>query len=91
MVIHIEMPLGWAINAIGPMKAGVKPLWGIGRAHLTCKHITKFVVIGAGVMLGATTAIAFGPQVILAPCERRLLGLPLGVMDPPLEALQREA
>ena len=50
-----------------------------------------YAAIRAGVMVGATTAIAFGPQVVLAPCERRLLGLPLGVMDPPLEALRREA
>ena len=67
-------------------------------AALQPKHIVTvgasmggYAAIRAGVMLGATTAIAFGPQVILAPCERRLLGLPLGVMDPPLEALQREA
>lgn len=67
-------------------------------AALQPKHIVTvgasmggYAAIRAGVMLGATTAIAFGPQVILAPCERRLLGLPLGVMDTPLEALQREA
>ena len=50
-----------------------------------------YAAIRAGAALGAHTTIAFGPQIFLHPDERRLLELPLAVMDPPLETLQRDA
>ena len=50
-----------------------------------------YAAIRAGVALGADLVVAFGPQVFVDPEQRRMLALPLGVMDPPLEALQRNA
>ncbi len=47
LVIDIEMALAGAVDAIGPMQAGIEPLRTVGRPHLGRQHMAHLVVIGA--------------------------------------------
>ena len=49
--IDIEMALAGAIDAIGPVQAGVEPLRRIGRRHLRCEHEAQFVAKRLRVLL----------------------------------------
>ena len=49
--IDIVVTLAGAVDAIGPMHAGVEPLRRVGRCHLHRQHVTHFVIIGEGVLL----------------------------------------
>ena len=56
--IYIMVSLAWAIDAIGPMHAGVEPLRRVGRSHLHRQHVAHLVKIGEGVLLtGEITAL----------------------------------
>jgi len=61
LVIHVIMPLARAIDAIGPMEAGVEPLRAVGRAHLAGQHVAHFVHVGAGIGLGGKIAALPAP------------------------------
>ncbi len=50
--IDVIMALAGAVDAIGPMQAGVEPLRRIGRGDLLGQHEAQFVVEGAGVRFG---------------------------------------
>ena len=50
LVIDIVMALRRAVDAIGPVQAGVEPLRAVGRGHLRGQHVAQLVVIGAGVV-----------------------------------------
>ncbi len=50
--VDIEMALAGAINAIGPVQAGVEPLRGIRRNALGGEHIGKLVAEGEGIFFG---------------------------------------
>ncbi|MNV19016.1 hypothetical protein D3C71_1098590 [compost metagenome] len=50
--IDIEMALAGAINAIGPVQAGVEPLRGVRRNALGGEHIGKLVAEGEGIFFG---------------------------------------
>ena len=56
LVIDIVMALAGTIDAIGPVQAGVEPLWRVGRAFLRRQHVAEFVIEGAGVGLGVEIA-----------------------------------
>ena len=56
LVINVGMALGRAVDAVGPVKTGVEPLRRVGSADLGGQHISRFVVIGAGVLLGIEIA-----------------------------------
>ncbi len=48
--IDIVMPLAGAVDAVGPMQAGIEPLRRIRRRHLMREHIAHFVVIDARIL-----------------------------------------
>ncbi len=56
LVIDVGMTLGRAVDAVGPVKTGVEPLRRVGGADLGGQHVARFVVIGAGVLLGIEIA-----------------------------------
>ena len=49
LVVDIIMALAGAIDAIGPVQAGVEPLRRVGRAFLRRQHVAELVIEGAGV------------------------------------------
>ena len=59
--IDVEMTLAGAVDAIGPMQAGVEPLRRIGRHALRGQHVGKLVAKGAGVFLGGEVAALPAP------------------------------
>ena len=48
--VDVVMALGGAVDAIGPVKAGVEPLRGVGRRDLPC-HGKRICEPGAGITL----------------------------------------
>src|SRR5512147_2362161 len=50
------MALARAVDAVGPVEAGVEPLRAVGRAHLLGEHVAELVEEGAGVLLGGEIA-----------------------------------
>ena len=64
LVIDIEMPLAWPVDAIGPVHTGVEPLRRIRRGHLRGKHVAHFIIIGVRIFFGgeiATFPAPIGP------------------------------
>ena len=61
LVVDIIVALAGAIDAIGPMQAGVEPLRRIRRATLRRQHEAHFVVEGLGVGLGGEIATLPAP------------------------------
>jgi len=59
--IDVVVSLRRAIDAIGPVQAGVEPLRGIGRSHLARQHEAHLVEIGAGVLFGVEVAALPAP------------------------------
>ena len=55
------MPLAGAVDAIGPVQAGIEPLRAVGRAHLPGQHVAHLVVEGLGVVLGVEIAALPAP------------------------------
>src|ERR1700677_4935331 len=55
------MALAGAIDAIGPVQAGVEPLRAVGRALLRRQHMTKLVIESAGVGLAVEIAALPSP------------------------------
>ena len=47
LVVDIVVALARAVDAIGPVKAGVEPLRAVGRRHLARQHQLHFIEIGA--------------------------------------------
>ena len=61
LIVHIEVTLAGAVDAIGPMQAGVEPLRAVGSPHLLAQHIAHFVIEGLGVILGVEIAALPAP------------------------------
>src|SRR5439155_15767426 len=55
------MALAGAIDAIGPMQAGIEPLRRIGRAFLGGEHVAELVIKGAGVLFAVEIAALPAP------------------------------
>ena len=64
-MIHIVVPLRGAVDAIGPVEAGVEPLRAVGGRALRGQHMTHLVIIGAGVFFGGEIAALPTP---VRPC-----------------------
>ena len=60
-VVDVIMALRRAVDAIGPIEAGVEPLRRVGGAHLPRQHQPDLVVKGAGVILGVEIAALPAP------------------------------
>ncbi|MPL92618.1 hypothetical protein SDC9_38730 [bioreactor metagenome] len=60
-VVDVIVALRRAIDAIGPVQAGVEPLRAVRRGHLLGQHEAHLVVIGARVVLGAEIAALPAP------------------------------
>ena len=65
LVIDVEMALGGAVDAVGPVKAGVEPLGGVRRRALRREHMAHLVEIGARVSFGGEMAAFPSP---VGPC-----------------------
>ena len=63
--VDIEVPLAWAVDAIGPVQPGVEPLRAVRRGHLRGQHEAHLVEIGAGVFLCGEILALPAP---VAPC-----------------------
>ena len=50
--IDIVVPLGRAVDAIGPMQARVEPLGRVGGGHLLGQHEAHFIEVGPGIGFG---------------------------------------
>ena len=61
LVIDVEMALARAVDAVGPVQAGVEPLRRVGGGHLHGQHEAHLVVEGAGVGLGLEIAALPAP------------------------------
>jgi hypothetical protein len=59
--VDIEMALAGAVDAIGPVQAGVEPLRRVRRHHLARQHEAQFVVEGRGVRLRGEIAALPAP------------------------------
>ncbi len=59
--VDIEMALAGAVDAIGPVQAGVEPLRGIGGNALGGEHVAQLVIEGAGVVFGREIAALPAP------------------------------
>jgi hypothetical protein len=49
--VDVEVALAGAVDAIGPVQAGVEPLRRVRRDHLGGQHVAQLVEEGAGVLL----------------------------------------
>ena len=61
LVVHVEVALARAIDAVGPVQAGVEPLGRVGRGALLGQHDADFVEIGLGVLLAVEVAALPAP------------------------------
>ena len=61
LVVDVEMALARAVDAIGPVQAGVEPLRRVGGAFLRRQHVAMLVVEGAGVILAVEIAALPAP------------------------------
>src|SRR5262249_58069492 len=61
LMVDVPMPLAWAVDAIGPMQAGVEPLRRIECADLRRQHEAELVVEGEGVLLAVEVAALPSP------------------------------
>ena len=61
LVVDVEVALARAVDAIGPVQAGVEPLRGVGRGHLHGQHVAVLVEEGARVLLGGEVAALPAP------------------------------
>ncbi len=59
--VHVVVALAGAVDAIGPVQAGVEPLRRVGRGLLGREHIGEFVLEGAGVILRVEIAALPAP------------------------------
>ena len=61
LVIDVEVALAGAVDAVGPVQAGVEPLRAVGRAHLHGQHVAVLVEEGARVVLAGEVAALPAP------------------------------
>ena len=61
LVVDVEMALARAVDAIGPMQAGVEPLRRVRRHHLHRQHVAVLVEEGLRVGLGGEIAALPAP------------------------------
>ncbi len=59
--IDVVVALGRAVDAVGPVQAGVEPLRAVGGRHLAAQHVAHLVEEGAGVRLGVEIAAVPAP------------------------------
>jgi hypothetical protein len=59
--VDIEVALAGAVDAIGPVQAGVEPLRAVGGNALRGKHVGKFIAEGEGVFFGGKIAALPAP------------------------------
>ena len=59
--VDIEMTLAGAIDAIGPVEAGVEPLRAVRRTHLVRQHEAMLVEERARILLGGEIATLPAP------------------------------
>src|SRR3546814_9674192 len=50
--VDVVVALARAVDAVGPVQAGVEPLRRVRRGDLAGQHVAHLVVVGAGVLLG---------------------------------------
>ena len=60
-MVDVVVALAGAVDAVGPVQAGVEPLRAVGRAHLRGQHVAVLVVEGARVVLGGEVAALPAP------------------------------
>ncbi len=60
-LVDVEMPLGGAVDAVGPVQPGIEPLRRVRRGHLLGQHVAKLVHEGPGVALGREIAALPAP------------------------------
>ncbi len=75
LVVDVIMALARAIDAVGPMQAGVEPLRRVGRHHLVCQHEAQFVMESLRVFLGREIAAFPAP---ISPAAREAIEHLLG-------------
>ena len=56
------MALGWATNAVGPVKTGVEPLRAVGGRGLIEHHPTEFVIEGFCILFGLEVVVLLPPS-----------------------------
>ena len=61
LVVDIVVALAGAVDAVGPVQAGVEPLRRVGRRLLGGEHVAQLVEEGAGVLLGVEVAALPAP------------------------------
>ncbi len=61
LVVDVEVALRRAVDAVGPVQAGVEPLRRVRRRLLRGQHVAQFVEEGAGVVLGVEIAALPAP------------------------------
>ena len=66
--IHVGMALAGAVDAIGPVQAGVEPLRRVGRGHLHDQHVAHLVIEGARVLFRIEVAALPAP---VCPCASK--------------------
>ena len=59
--VDVVVALAGAVDAIGPVQAGVEPLRRVRRHHLPRQHVAKLIMEGAGVVLAGEVAALPAP------------------------------
>ena len=73
--VDIVVALARAIDAIGPVQAGIEPLRAVGRAHLFGQHEAHLVIEGACIFLAVEIAALPAP---IGPCAGKTVEHVLG-------------
>ena len=60
-MVDVVVALAGAVDAVGPVQAGVEPLRAVRRGHLHGQHVAVLVVEGAGVVLAGEVAALPAP------------------------------
>src|SRR5262245_53912348 len=60
-MVDEPVALARAVDAVGPVQAGVEPLRRVGRANLRRQHVAMLVVEGAGIRLAVEVAALPAP------------------------------
>ncbi len=61
LVVDVEVALAGAVDAVGPVQAGVEPLRAVGGRHLHRQHVAVLIEEGARVLLAREVAALEAP------------------------------
>ena len=61
LMVDVHVALAGAVDAVGPVQAGVEPLRRVGRRDLAGQHAAQLVVEGLGIFLAVEVAVAPAP------------------------------